>query len=530
MGWGHDLWDQTKAIANQTETGIEHVTKTREFIKQIASIHQQFGKELRKACKSFAGDKKLEPGPGLEASSIVSCWNALLDETDGIGKAHESVAEQLLQTVAEPLKALAKTKKQERTQQLASHSTASSELSAKKRQYDSARRHHEKLSKEATEADGRFAKADASDNKQKAEKLRWEQTKAHQEAEKALSDLRVACDEFNMLQRQFYQEDQCRLFDAMQASEEDRIKEHALVILAATKAVAQAVPPTQGALERMTQAVEAVNPAGDCQQFAINLKSGSSPPGDVGTSDDPVSPPKLGVTVQSVNQRRVNKKKFFKTTTRKRDAVRDDFGHLPPVQRKKAIRQKLDTLEADLDIKKKSFAGLQKTIELYTSQPALGDDKAIATATIERDQLVKSIKTVEGEVYKFTLYMCALDGSEAPDPPAGYGSSTSLMSSSSPTRSAHDDDDEPKGFEGLLDEEEYDDDDEFDDEDMALPEFEPNVQVLYTFAGENDGELAVTEGETLSLLEDDDSGWVHVQNDSGDYGYVPKSYVQILTE
>jgi hypothetical protein len=42
----------------------------------------------------------------------------------------------------------------------------------------------------------------------------------------------------------------------------------------------------------------------------------------------------VGITVQEVNQKRVTKKKFFSTTTRKKDAVREDFGHLPPEQRR----------------------------------------------------------------------------------------------------------------------------------------------------------------------------------------------------
>ena len=51
--------------------------------------------------------------------------------------------------------------------------------------------------------------------------------------------------------------------------------------------------------------------------------------------------PTAKVTVQKVNQRRVLKNKLFKTTSRKKDAIRDDFGHLPPEQRKKAIQAKV---------------------------------------------------------------------------------------------------------------------------------------------------------------------------------------------
>lgn len=60
-------------------------------------------------------------------------------------------------------------------------------------------------------------------------------------------------------------------------------------------------------------------------------------------------PPTTSTTVQQVNERRVLKKKLFATTSRKKDAVREDFGHLPPEQRKKAIQAKVAELTAEHD-------------------------------------------------------------------------------------------------------------------------------------------------------------------------------------
>ena len=48
------------------------------------------------------------------------------------------------------------------------------------------------------------------------------------------------------------------------------------------------------------------------------------------------------------------------TTTRKKDAVREDFGHLPPEQRKKALQKKL--LELDEEVKKDQKAPMIVTL------------------------------------------------------------------------------------------------------------------------------------------------------------------------
>jgi hypothetical protein len=45
--------------------------------------------------------------------------------------------------------------------------------------------------------------------------------------------------------------------------------------------------------------------------------------------------PMTALSVHEINKKRVEKSKLFHTTTRKKDAVREDFGHLPPEQRRK---------------------------------------------------------------------------------------------------------------------------------------------------------------------------------------------------
>ena len=76
-----------------------------------------------------------------------------------------------------------------------------------------------------------------------------------------------------------------------------------------------------------------------------------------------------------MNQKRVTKKKVFKTTSRKKDAIREDLGHLPPQQRERAFLERLELTNSARDRELKAKVGFEKTIEAYTANPAMGDKK-----------------------------------------------------------------------------------------------------------------------------------------------------------
>lgn len=65
----------------------------------------------------------------------------------------------------------------------------------------------------------------------------------------------------------------------------------------------------------------------------------------------------------------------------------------------------------------------------------------------------------------------------------------------------------------------------------APPPPETNYQaaeMLYEFAGTNDGELPVAQGEFVYLMDDDGSGWALMINNNGQQGYVPAAYYRVV--
>jgi hypothetical protein len=117
-----------------------------------------------------------------------------------------------------------------------------------------------------------------------------------------------------------------------------------------------------------------------------------------------------------------------------------------------AIKEKVAELELLHQRETRQAEGLKKTIDLYTNQPELGDPKALAQAHKELTDATTRLKKLavrtqsfvckfylcinksntrqnskkcfwQSEVYKFKLYLSALDGTPPPvEPPKYYDS------------------------------------------------------------------------------------------------------------
>ena len=265
----------------------------------------------------------------------------------------------------------------------------------------------------------------------------------------------------------------------------------------------KAVHPFIGAaIDNLIGAAEAVDPVSDSQLFVTQTETGNS-------IQSRIEGGMGGKSVLDVNKKRVEKSKLFKTTSRKKTAIREDFGHLPPAQRKRALEGKLAEVNAAVEKENKQILGLQKTVDVYTAQPGMGDAKALAQCKDELAESQKRHSALQMDVTKFTLYLEAM--AEAPN--AGGGAAS------------------------YAEEEEWSDDEPAAASAAAppppaapAPAAPPPGQrmatVLYDFPGTNEGELAVQAGATLTVSEDDGSGWMQVVRDDGVAGIVPSSYVK----
>ncbi|XP_048368211.1 formin-binding protein 1 [Sphaerodactylus townsendi] len=213
----------------------------------------------------------------------------------------------------------------------------------------------------------------------------------------------------------------------------------------------------------------------------------------------------------------------------------EDFSNLPPEQRRKKLQQKVDELNKDIQKELDQRDALTKMKDVYIKNPQMGDAASVDHKLAELGQNLEKLRLeaqkfegwlaeVEGrlparteqtrrqsEMYEpqntLTVNNCAQDRESSPD-----GSYTEEPSQENEVKVPA-----------------TDFDDEFDDEE-PLPTI-GTCKALYTFEGQNEGTISVTEGEMLFVIEEDKGdGWTRIRRNEDEEGYVPTSYVEVFLE
>lgn len=584
MSWGSVLWDSEKGIFDNIDNGLKLLHKTRQFMQARAALEQSYAKDLAHLVKTHKSEIET-PDCGDEFSSLLQAWRLTLEESDNIAKQHEGIAEGINTQCVEPMKNLLTEQRNQRKNFEKELQKKQRTLASARSKFDTARKNYEKAAKDVADARSKLEKAQTAKNpdKSKMDKAKNDMDKAINDCDKMKSEFIIATDEFNRVQREYYNTDQLQLFNSLQSMTEDRIRQHGQFIVLYSRSEREVLPVVTRCLDAVDLKAQAVDAAADTNLFAERNKTGLSIPSDRTIDDSSSVQATTSYSVQKVHERRVKKSKLFKTTARKKTAIRDDFGHLPPEQRKNAIRKKVADLQGEHAKVLKGMAAMSKTVELYRSKPEFGDDKTIAKAEREHAEMEKELEKLANELFKFQLYLSAIEGTEMPPPPEGYKGeeggavpydydTQSMASYNSGYGTAPQQPDASYGTTGASAQEsaygttnaaiaEDDDDDSFDDDFSDDDDFDdghsqaqvaatsggaapaaahapaPEVaagpvaaiahaRMLYEFAGSNDNELAAPEGAVVEVLLDDGSGWVHARRD-GVEGYVPKSYLQM---
>jgi len=379
---------------------------------------------------------------------------------------------------------------------------------------------YDKLKKVADDSRVKFRESEHSASKDKSIKLKGGSDEAARKAEKANNEYIINADELNKARRKHFSEDLRALYDDVQQLEIKRVKEHGERLHDYGDCMQEVHPILNTCIVNIVKQTQAINPAADSQLLVNEYRSGHSIADYVAQFDGD----KRKTSVQQVNERRVYKSKFFKTSDRKKAAIREDFGHLPPERRKRAIQEKVDELTASKAKEAKNIIALKKTIHVYKTQPQMGSSKATAKLEQELVESERRSGLLEVEVQKFQLYLEAIAT-------ASPGGSSSREATPMHTPAAGSG--EQPDFDDNDDGEDFSDGEDFDEEVDAAVDLStlPRASALYDFPGTNEGELNLVAGQLYFIVEDDDqaSGWVQVRDDAGAEGYAPSSYIQKTT-
>ncbi|XP_077140854.1 formin-binding protein 1 isoform X1 [Ranitomeya variabilis] len=217
-------------------------------------------------------------------------------------------------------------------------------------------------------------------------------------------------------------------------------------------------------------------------------------------------------------------------------ATPEDFSNLPPEQRRKKLQQKVDELNKDIQKEIDQRDALTKMKDVYMKNPQMGDPASVAQRLIE---ISNNIEKLRVEVQKFEGWLAEVEGrlparnDNSRRQSALYETQNTTMpvSNCAQDRESSPDgsytEDQSQETEVKVTPTEFDDD--FDDEEPLSTI--GTCKALYPFDGENEGTISVSEGEVLSVIEEDKGdGWTRIRRNEEEEGYVPTSYIEVYLD
>uniref|UniRef100_A0A3B3HD90 Formin binding protein 1 n=1 Tax=Oryzias latipes TaxID=8090 RepID=A0A3B3HD90_ORYLA len=562
MSWGTELWDQFDNLEKHTQWGIEYVDKYTKFVKERSEIEISYAKQIRNLSKKYQPKKNSKEE---EESKYTFCRAFLtsLNELNDYAGQHEVIAENLTSQIITDLTRYLQELKAERKSHFHDGRKAQQQLESSWKQLESCKKKFERDCKEADRAQQHFERMDADINVTKAdvEKARQQAQVRHQMAADSKNDYHSYLQKFNQEQHEHYYTVIPNIFQNLQDMEEKRIERLGVCMKTFAEVDRQVLPIVGKCLDGMTSAAEGIEPKTDSNQVVESYKSGFEPPGDV-EFEDYGQAMKRTVSENSLSNSRESKEKpagksksklwpFIKNKNKLslklitlnshvrsliEGSVPEDFSHLPPEQRRKKLQGKIDELKKDIQKEMDQRDALTKMKDVYVKNPQMGDPASVDPRLAE---IAMNIEKLQSEEQKFENWLAEVEErmpskSETHRKSVIYETQNSTVSNNcaqdreSPDGSYTEEQSAETQVKAVANRTSCapESDDEFDELETI-----GTCKALYTFEGQNEGTISVTEGELLYVIEEDKGdGWTRVRRNEEEEGYVPTSYIEVLLE
>ncbi|XP_023816750.1 formin-binding protein 1 isoform X20 [Oryzias latipes] len=574
--------DQFDNLEKHTQWGIEYVDKYTKFVKERSEIEISYAKQIRNLSKKYQPKKNSKEE---EESKYTFCRAFLtsLNELNDYAGQHEVIAENLTSQIITDLTRYLQELKAERKSHFHDGRKAQQQLESSWKQLESCKKKFERDCKEADRAQQHFERMDADINVTKAdvEKARQQAQVRHQMAADSKNDYHSYLQKFNQEQHEHYYTVIPNIFQNLQDMEEKRIERLGVCMKTFAEVDRQVLPIVGKCLDGMTSAAEGIEPKTDSNQVVESYKSGFEPPGDV-EFEDYGQAMKRTVSENSLSNSRESKEKpagksksklwpFIKNKNKspkqpkeplshrlndfmaskpkmhclrslrrglslKLGSVPEDFSHLPPEQRRKKLQGKIDELKKDIQKEMDQRDALTKMKDVYVKNPQMGDPASVDPRLAE---IAMNIEKLQSEEQKFENWLAEVEErmpskSETHRKSVIYETQNSTVSNNcaqdreSPDGSYTEEQSAETQVKAVANRTSCapESDDEFDELETI-----GTCKALYTFEGQNEGTISVTEGELLYVIEEDKGdGWTRVRRNEEEEGYVPTSYIEVLLE
>nr|KAF6484482.1 formin binding protein 1 [Rousettus aegyptiacus] len=546
MSWGTELWDQFDNLEKHTQWGIDILEKYIKFVKERTEIELSYAKQLRNLSKKYQPKKNSKEEEEYRYTACKAFLSTLNETNDYAGQ-HEVISENMTSQITAELARYIQELKQERKSHFHEGRKAQQHIETCWKQLESSKRRFERDCKEADRAQQYFEKMDADINVTKAdvEKARQQAQIRHQMAEDSKADYSSILQKFNHEQREYYHSHIPSIFQKIQEMEERRIVRIGESMKTYAEVDRQVIPIIGKCLDGIVKAAESIDQKNDSQLVIEAYKSGFEPPGDF-EFEDYTQPMKRTVSDNSLSNSRgdgkaelkfggKSKGKLWPFIKKNKGATPEDFSNLPPEQRRKKLQQKVDELNKEIQKEMDQRDAITKMKDVYLKNPQMGDPASLDHKLTEVNQNIEKLRL---EAQKFEAWLAEVEGRLPARGDQARRQSGMYDGQTAPAvnNCAQDRESSPDGSytEEQSQESEVkvlatDFDDEFDDEE-PLPAI-GTCKALYTFDGQNEGTISVTEGETLYVIEEDKGdGWTRIRRSEDEEGYVPTSYVEVYLD
>ncbi|XP_027008753.1 formin-binding protein 1 isoform X17 [Tachysurus fulvidraco] len=573
------LKDQFDNLEKHTQWGIDFVERYTKFVKERTEIELNYAKQIRNLSKKYQPKKNAREE---EESKYTWCraFLASLNELNDYAGQHELVAENMTSQIITELSRYTQDLKAERKSHFHDGRKAQQHVENSWKQLEQCKRSFERACKEADRAQQYFEKMDADINVTKAdvEKARQQAQFRHQLAADSKNEYSNYLQKFNQEQTEHYHTLIPNVFQKIQDMEERRIERVGESMKTFAELDRQILPIVGKCLDGITKAAESIEAKTDSAQVVESYKSGFEPPGDVEfedfgqaikrtasetslTSSRPdiktekpgksksklwpfkksksPKPPKEALS-HRFNDIITSKPKIHCLRSLRRGGANpEDFSHLPPEQRRKKLQAKIDDINKDIQKELDQKDALTKMKDVYVKNPQMGDPSSVDPRLAE---IGHHVDKLQAELQKFEGWLAEVEGRMPARSELTQRQSIVYESQNSTTTSnnncAQDRESSP---DGSYTEEQSSEvqtkvqtDPEFDEFDDAEEEILPTIgtcKALYPFEGNNEGTLALAEGEVLFVIEEDKGdGWTRVRRNEEEEGYVPSSYIEVFLD
>ncbi|XP_053543635.1 formin-binding protein 1 isoform X12 [Ictalurus punctatus] len=579
------LKDQFDNLEKHTQWGIDFVERYTKFVKERSEIELSYAKQIRNLSKKYQPKKNAREE---EESKYTWCraFLASLNELNDYAGQHELIAENMTSQIITELTRYSQDLKAERKSHFHDGRKAQQHIENSWKQLELCKRNFERACKEADRAQQYFEKMDADINVTKAdvEKARQQAQFRHQLAADSKNEYSNYLQKFNQEQTEHYHTLIPNIFQKLQDMEERRIERVGDSMKTFAELDREILPIVGKCIDGITRAAESIEAKTDSAQVVESYKSGFEPPGDV-EFEDYGQAMKRTVSETSLTNSRpdIKPEKPSKSKTKlwpfkknkspkppkealshrfndiitskpkihclrslrrglslKLGATPEDFSHLPPEQRRKKLQAKIDDINKDIQKELDQKDALTKMKDVYVKNPQMGDPSSVDPRLAE---IGLHIDKLQAELQKFEGWLAEVEG-RMPVRSESTQRQSVVYETQNSTTTANNNcaQDRESSPDGSYTEEQSSEqrvtkvqtDPEFDEFDDAEEEMLPTIgtcKALYPFEGNNEGTLALAEGEVLFVIEEDKGdGWTRVRRNEEEEGYVPSSYIEVFLD